>query len=153
MLSSFDHPSPGEEAALGLASMSGAAYPALVESLMSGNPVVRRNAAWAIGELHDGGKVDRSSAVPVLVQMVGSDSDARARRAAAFALSEIKERSTSRVLITALSDDNPKVRVMAANALGEMKAADAVDALQHAAQDPDKEVRQMAGWALNEIAE
>src|SRR5262245_34201672 len=49
-LQSFDHPSPGEQAALALASISRPAIDPLVAALDDRNPVVRRNAAWAIGE-------------------------------------------------------------------------------------------------------
>jgi len=79
--------SPGEVAALGLASMSGRAAPALERALSSPDPVVRRNAAWALGELrHPRGLSNR--AVSRLIRSL-EDSAPEVRAAAAWSLGDL----------------------------------------------------------------
>lgn len=149
----FQNPSPGEEAAIALASFGEKSFQPLVESLKNPNPVARRNAAWAIGELHDGDKINRQPVLELLILLL-KDNDASVRRAAAFALSEIKDLHTSGALINAVGDENAEVREMAANALGEMKAANAINVLRATAlNDKDRRVRSMANWAIGEIQE
>ncbi|HKP72263.1 MAG TPA: M56 family metallopeptidase, partial [Pyrinomonadaceae bacterium] len=53
-LETFKQASPGEEAALALAQMGGAAVEPLTNALGHTNASVRRNAAWAIGEITGG---------------------------------------------------------------------------------------------------
>ena len=66
-LQTFKHPSPGEQAALALASMGRPAFEPLSQQLASGDANVRRNAAWAIGELTNMVPGERSGAVPRLI--------------------------------------------------------------------------------------
>jgi beta-lactamase regulating signal transducer with metallopeptidase domain len=149
-LETFKQPSPGEEAAIALASFGKPAIESLVAALNDTNKSVRRNAAWAIGEIRDGDKIDRGAALEVLIALL-KDDDALVRRAAAFALSEIKDSRATQPLISALDDEDARVREMAANALGEMKASRAVQVLEGKTNDPDDRVRNMARWALDEI--
>src|SRR6185436_11175040 len=83
-LDSFKHPSPGEQAALALASMGPPAFEPLTNQLDNSNATVRRNAAWAIGELTGMMPGARANAVPQLISLL-SDSDLWTRRAAARA--------------------------------------------------------------------
>ncbi len=149
-LRSFHHPSPGEEAAMALAAMGASAIDPLIGALRDTNPSVRRNAAWAIGEIRGGHSVDRSGALDPMVLAL-SDSDGSVRRAAAFSLGEIREARTATNLISALSDEDTGAREMAAWALGEMKASIALGPLEVALKDQDEQVRRKARWALAEI--
>jgi beta-lactamase regulating signal transducer with metallopeptidase domain len=150
-LQSFDHPSPGEQAALALASISRPAIDDLVAALDDRAPAVRRNAAWAIGEARGGALVYRHAALAPLIRLLG-DGDATVRRAAAWGLSELKSQDAVEPLIVTLGDRDPAVRGTAAFALGEIKDDRAADALARiAATDRDPEVRKAADWALAEI--
>ena len=149
-LRSFHHPSPGEEAAMALAAMGASAVDPLIDALRHMNPSVRRNAAWAIGEIRGGHSVDRADALYPMVLAL-SDSDSSVRRAAAFSLGEIRDERTATNLISALSDEDAGVREMAARALGEMKASIALEPLAVALKDQDGQVRRKARWALAEI--
>lgn len=147
----FNQPTIGEESAIALASLGEAAVVPLVAAVNNSDANVRRNAAWAIGEIRDGDKINRSSfALGSLISAL-KDANASVRRAAAFALSEIKDKRASVPLIDALNDENPDVREMAANALGEMKEPRAINSLQAALDDQEQRVKIMAKWALDEI--
>jgi beta-lactamase regulating signal transducer with metallopeptidase domain len=150
-LDSFKHPSPGEQAALALASMGPPAFEPLTNQLANSNATVRRNAAWAIGELTEMFPGARAAAVPQLVNLLG-DSDVWTRKAAARALGELHDNRATERLVTTLSDADWKVRELAAWALSEMKDARAVNALcQALLTDPQAEVRRSAAEALGEI--
>jgi len=150
-LSSFKKPSPGEQAAIALASFGPEALDPLIAALNHANPAVRRNAAWAIGEIRGGPGVDRRAAYePLMAAIV--DEDAWVRRAAAFAFAEMREHRAVRALIEALSDSNYQVRDMAVYALGEMKESRAVEQLTITLlKDENSSVRARTAWALGEI--
>ena len=151
-LETFKHPSPGEQAALALASFGRQAFQPLSQQLTSSNATVRRNAAWAIGELTNMVHGERSSAVPQLITLL-SDSDAWVRMAAARALGELRDERALTRLVASLADDNWRVRELAVWALSEMKDARAVDALCSVLlSDARVEVRRGAAEALGEIA-
>ncbi len=150
-MSSFKKPSPGEQAAIALASFGQQAVEPLTEALGHGNPAVRRNAAWAIGETRGGSSVNRRDAFePLMAALL--DEDAWVRRAAAFAFGEIRDHRAARALITALADSDYQVRDMAVYALGEMKETRAVEQLsQMLLKDDQWSLRVKAAWALGEI--
>jgi beta-lactamase regulating signal transducer with metallopeptidase domain len=150
-LQSFKAPSPGEEAAIALASMGRPAFVPLQSQLDSSNVIVRRNAAWAIGELTNMLPGSRASAVPQLISLLG-DRDAWVRMAAARALGELRDDRASETLITTLLDSDWRVRHMVAWALSEMKDVRAVNALCIVLlSDAKAEVRRGAAEALGEI--
>jgi beta-lactamase regulating signal transducer with metallopeptidase domain len=150
-LETFNHPSPGEQAALALASMGSPAFAPLAEQLSTSNAVVRRNAAWAIGELTGMLPGARAAAVPQLIDLL-SDSDVWARVAAARALGELRDDRATEQLVITLSDADAKVREMSAWALSEMKDHRAVEALCRVLlTDPQPAVRRTAAEALGEI--
>ena len=149
-LETFKQPSPGEQAGIALASMGRAAFLPLTNQLDSGNATVRRNAAWAIGELTNMFG-QRDAAVPRLISLL-SDGDPWVRMAAARALGELRHRSAVPALIANLADDNARVRELAIWALSELKDRSAVLALCNVLlADLSAEVRRGAAEALGEI--
>lgn len=150
-MESFDHPSPGEQAALALASISKPAVASLVNALDDPSPVVRRNAAWAIGEVRGSSSIERDHALLPLIRLL-TDVHPTVRRAAAFGLSELKMKDGVEPLIVALSDTDAAVRGTIVFALGEIRDRRATTALsQTVVGDSDPEVRRAAAWALGEI--
>ncbi len=150
-LDTFKHPSPGEEAALALASMGRAALPPLVNQLDNSNGTARRNAAWAIGELTNMLPAERTSATTGLVALL-NDADAWVRMASARALGELRDQRATESLIVTLLDSDWQVRQMVAWALSELKDDRAVKALGSALlSDSRPEVRRVAAEALGEI--
>jgi HEAT repeat protein/beta-lactamase regulating signal transducer with metallopeptidase domain len=150
-IESLKQPSPGEQAAIALASMGMPALEPLTNALNDSNPSVRRNAAWAIGELTNMREGDRAGAVPQLVVLL-NDSDAWVRMSSARALGEIKDDRATEDLIARLSDGWWRVRKQSAWALGEMKEDRAVETLCHVlVSDAESDVRTTAAWALGEI--
>ena len=150
-LDTFKHPSPGEQAAIALASMGRVAFTPLVNQLESSNATVRRNAAWAIGELTNMLPGERTGAIPQLVALL-SDSDAWVRMAAARTIGEVRDTRATEMLIVTLGDSDWRVRQMAAWALSEMKDDRAVKALCNTLLiDARAEVRRGAAEALGEI--
>lgn len=152
-LDTFKQASPGEQAAIALASMGTPAVEPLTNALDDANPSVRRNAAWAIGELTNMRGDERANSVPPLVSLL-NDSDEWVRMAAARALGEIRDERAVEKLIATLSDGGWKVRELAAWALGEMKEESAVQPLgKLLLEDSRVEVRETAAWALGEISD
>ena len=151
-LQTFKHPSPGEQAALALASFGRPALAPLTNQLDSSNATVRRNAAWAIGELTNMAPGERANAVPQLITLLG-DSDEWVRMAAARALGELRDQRALSKLVATLSDDDWRVRELATWALSEMQDARAVNALCNVLlSDVRAEVRRGAAEALGEIS-
>jgi hypothetical protein len=151
-LDTFRLPSPGEQAALALASMGRPAFQPLAAQLDNANAVVRRNAAWAIGELTNMLPHERSSAVPQLINLL-SDRDVWVRMAAARAIGELRDRRATPTLVATLSDSDWRMREMTTWALSELKDDKAVSALcAILLSDARVEVRREAAEALGEIA-
>lgn len=147
----FKQSSPGEQAALALASLGPVAFRPLANQLDNSNPSVRRNAAWAIGELTNMAPGTRWDAVPQLITLL-NDSDAWVRMAAARSLGELRDHRAVAQLVATLSDDNWRVRELVVWALSEMKDARAVTALCAVLlSDKQAEVRRGAAEALGEI--
>jgi beta-lactamase regulating signal transducer with metallopeptidase domain len=151
-LQTFKHPSPGEQAAIALASFGRQAFVPLSNQLDSSNAVVRRNAAWAIGELTAMVPGERASAVPQLITLL-SDTDEWVRMAAARALGELRDERALTQLVASLADEKWRVRQLATWALSEMKDKRAVAALCNVLlSDVRAEVRRGAAEALGEIS-
>jgi HEAT repeat protein len=137
--------------ALALASVGRKALVPLINQLDSPNATVRRNAAWAIGELTNMLSGERAGAVPQLISLL-SDSDEWVRMAAARALGELRDGRSLDGLVARLGDDKWRVRQVATWALSEMKDARAVVALCSVLlADVRAEVRRGAAEALGEI--
>jgi beta-lactamase regulating signal transducer with metallopeptidase domain len=150
-LETFKQPTPGEQAAIALASFGKPSFEPLKNSLADARGAVRRNAAWAIGELTNMRDGERAGAVPQLISLL-SDSDEWVRMASARALGEIRDERAADKLIAALADGEWRVRQVAAWALSELKDEGAVEALcRLLVSDAQGEVRQTAAMALGEI--
>lgn len=150
-LATFKQASPGEEAAIALAAMGQPSVEPLVDALGHANASVRRNAAWAIGEVSGGRMAKRGSAVQPLLSAL-RDGDEWVRMAAARALGELQDERAVESLLATLSDSSNRVRELAAWALGEMKERRAVESLgTMLLRDETAGARQMAAWALGEI--
>jgi beta-lactamase regulating signal transducer with metallopeptidase domain len=147
----FKQPSPGEQAAIALASMGRPAFQPLTNQLLSENPTVRRNAAWAIGELTNMRPGERDAAAPRLISLL-MDPDSWVRMASARALGELRHRAAVPALVANLVDQNAQVRELAIWALSELKDKSAVNALCNVLlSDLSVEVRRGAAEALGEI--
>ena len=150
-LATFKHPSPGEQAAIALASMGKPAFAPLADALGSASSSVRRNAAWAIGELTNMPPGERDDAVVPLISLL-RDSDPWVRIAAARALGELRDERAGESLIAALGDGEVGVRQTSAWALGEMKDERAVQMLCDVlVSDMQSDARLAAAEALGEI--
>jgi beta-lactamase regulating signal transducer with metallopeptidase domain len=150
-IQTFKHPTPGEHAAIALASMGSPAFPALANALDDVDPIVRRNAAWAIGELTNMSRGERGGAVPKLVALL-DEPDPWLRIAAAQALGELRDPRAFERLIASLGDSEWLVRDRVAWALSEMKDKRAVNSLcTTLLSDANAKVRKTAAWALGEI--
>jgi beta-lactamase regulating signal transducer with metallopeptidase domain len=151
-LDTFKSPAPGEQAALALASMGRPAFQPLADQLDNASEVVRRNAAWAIGELTNMSSGERRSATPQLINLL-SDRDVWVRMAAARAIGELGDRQATPTLVVALTDSDWRMRQMTTWALSELKDDEAVKALcTILLTDARVEVRRGAAEALGEIA-
>lgn len=150
-LAIFKQASPGEEAAIALAAMGQPSVEPLVNALGDTNASVRRNAAWAIGEVTGGRAGERESAVLPLRSAL-QDGDEWVRMAAARALGELQDGRAVESLLATLSDSSSRVRELAAWSLGEMKERRAVQSLSAMlGRDEHAGARRMAAWALGEI--
>ncbi len=97
---------------------------ALMSALADGEPLMRKCAAWALGELREKG------AVEVLVKVLRESTEAIVRQTAAEALGKIGDARAVRSLAEALGDSAPETAFAAAVALeriGSDEARAAVD--------------------------
>ena len=150
-LESFKYPSPGEQAAIALASMGRVALQPLTNELNSENATVRRNAAWAIGELTNMRPGERDGAAPRLITLL-SDADPWVRMAASRALGELRSHTAVPALFVTLGDADAHVRELAVWALSEIKdRRDVAPLCNVLLSDVSAEVRRGAAEALGEI--
>lgn len=145
---SLKQESPGESAALALASIGAAAHDPLIAALAHPSSIVRRNAVWALAEAR--GKPPIASLQPRLGVLL-EDADPWLRQAVLYALGEGRVHAAESLMIEALRDEAAHVRVEAAHSLGELRSTSADEPLIRALQDGDDDVRVMAVRALAEI--
>lgn len=115
-----------------------------MKALKDTNSEVRRNAAWALGE------IGYKGAITSLIKSL-RDKDPKVREEAAYALGKIKDNSATEKLICALSDKDPEVRGYAAWALGRIKDKRAIGPLIDALLDNNAFVSYKVKEALNHI--
>ncbi len=121
------------------------AVPALLESLKSSQASIRRNAAFALGELGP----DAAPAVDALAHALRNDTDIEVRRNAAFALGEIGTAALP-VLLKSLNDKNSRVRRNVASALVRI-GPPAIPALIPMLDAPNPIIRKNAAGILGRI--
>lgn len=97
----------------------------------SENPEKRRSSATLFGALHDSDRLAR------LIK----DENAQVRKAAVFALAELKAKNSVNHLVLALVDEEPDVRMAAAGALGALGGELAVQSLLLALKDQNQWVK------------
>ncbi len=115
------------------------------------DPLMRRQAAWWLGEHED------RAGVESLIESLHGDVPA-VRVVAAWALGEIKDERAIGPLLTATHDDDPRVREMAILALGEIEDPVVLGPLERSFQDEqerslpaDRDLADAFIWALGEI--
>jgi len=126
-------------------SEAASALPALIEGLKSSEVTIRRNAAFALGELGS----DAGPAIRYLASALQTDPDMEVRRNAAFALGEIGSQSIP-ILIQVLGDDDSRVRRNVASALVRI-GRPAVASLAAALEGHNPIVRKNAAGILGRI--
>lgn len=115
-----------------------------IKELKSEDPKVKRDAAWALGELGD------KRAVPKLIERL-EDEDVGVRSEAAWALGELGHKSAVPKLIERLEDKDAWVRKNVAWALGNIDDKRAVPKLIEILENKDAGVRSAAAWSLGDI--
>jgi HEAT repeat protein len=125
------------------------AVTALLKALWDSVPAVRRDAAYALGQLEAG------SAVTGLSARLLEDRSEEVREMIAWALGQLGNREATTPLSAALlRDSSVEVRATVAWALGQLEDPKSVTPLAHAVrEDPSDEVRGRAAWALGSIGE
>ncbi len=122
------------------------AVDALIATLEEASPELRAATAWALGEIKG------SRALEALAQMVRTDPDVHARKAAAEALRPYRSPRTLLTFVTALHDESPKIRTTAILALADLGDRRAIPPLIAVLQgDPHAEVRMLAAVALGHL--
>jgi len=104
-----------------------------IKELGDPDEIVRKSAAWALGEIGDVKAVD-----PLIDAL--KDEEEEVRQSAAYALGKIGDAKAVDPLIDALKDEEGEVRERAAWALGEIGDGKAVDALINALKDQEANV-------------
>lgn len=125
----------------GLVQLGPDVIPALMGSLMDGQPSVRAQAARLLGSAGD------LRAVPALMAAV-EDPSAKVRRAALGGLGELADAQGRSALEIGLRDGDEEARVFAARGLGEIADAKSATALIGALADSARSVREAAVRAL-----
>ncbi len=133
-----------EDAIKALVQKGQLAIEALIEALQDNNPMVRKNAAWALGEIRD------TLAVEPLISKL-PDKAHEVREYAAGALGKIKDNRAVEPLSNTLKDKNLDVRLTVIASLGEIKDTSAVLPLIESLQDTITNVRRYAAEALGII--
>ncbi|MDQ6769693.1 MAG: M56 family metallopeptidase [Gemmatimonadota bacterium] len=149
ILSTDTSPTLRRIAAWGLAEYadSQVAADALASALRhDANADVREMAAWALGDANKS-----STAVEALSAALRGDASAQVRALSAWALGNVGDRSSTDVLVAALSDASPEVRKRALWAIGNSGPKQAPRAVIALLSDRDPEVRELAAWVLFEI--
>ena len=118
---------------------------ALSGALDDGAAPVRYAAAAAFSELHDVHKA------PEALVRAATGNDAKLRRIAARALTEIADPATINVFIGMLTSDDRELRLAGVHALREISSPRSVADLVRMLKDPDAEVRRAAAEVLGEL--
>src|SRR5215216_690173 len=137
----IDKTTPGEMAAVALSQIGRESVEPLIVALRSSAWQARKNAAFALGLIHD----DR-----VIEPLISAtrDPEARVREKASWSLGLVGDHRAVEPLSVALKDADARVRSQAAWALGLKGDERSVEPLSAALKDADASVRSQAAWAL-----
>jgi len=145
----------------------------------TGDPMLRRIAAWVIGLIHDLSLADSlekvveegqpisflweaaktlsalGKGVTIFKRFLVESRDPEIRKLAAFALGQLRDPSGGELLMRVLraDDEEPSVRGQAAEALGYLGDRSALDVLLSAAKDPVPEVRFWSAFAMGQLGD
>jgi len=117
------------------------AVPALIKALGHAKPVIRSEAAFALG------RIGRKEAVPPLIHVL-DDKEPEVRRKVAYALGEIADPRAVDALVRALTDADAGVRANVCFAFGQIGDARPAREILKALVDEDETVRNFAASAL-----
>lgn len=117
---------------------------ALTGALSDSDAEVRREAAFALGQL-------RATGASRALGAALSDADREVRQQAAFALGQLRNEGSVKALVAALEDADAEVRQQAVFALGQIRSPNSAQALAAALGDQNAEVRQQAAFALGQL--
>jgi HEAT repeat protein len=134
---------PSVEAARALANIGESGQSLLRQALKSSNPLVRRSAAFGIGE-------SSAEFLSGLIPGVIKDNDAEVR---ATFIGSLSSKQYSGILIYFLNDEDPDVRCNAAFMLGKLRITEAVKPLIHVLSDRRASVRANVSQALGNIGD
>ncbi|NHJ47788.1 MAG: HEAT repeat domain-containing protein [Asgard group archaeon] len=115
----------------------------LIDALSDEHPLVRQNAAFALG------KIRRRKSVKKLISLLEKDTSIKVQEMVIWALGEIKDKRAVPVLLKAMKDDQISIRKNAAYALGLFKEKTAINLLKAQLTRPGE--AKEAAWALNRI--
>jgi HEAT repeat protein len=122
----------------------------LLEALADRNPAVRREAAWALGE------VGAAKAADDLYLRAVVDSERDVRRAATFALAKLGDSRAVAPLVPVIDEGSFEERIQAITTLGELGSSDATTALIYVLEDvsiSNLPGREAAAAALGKIGD
>lgn len=143
--------SVGEAAASALLRIGPPAVAPLCAALANPDPVLRRQAAYVLGQLAAQLGAGQRAAVAGVLAGLLDDVRAPVRAAAVRALGRTRESAALAPLATALGDARPEVREAASEALGASRDGKAVPVLIGALADEAPVVRSAATRALAQI--
>lgn len=132
------------------------AVSALLVALVAGSPMLREQAAIALGELQS------KKSIPFLLSCMLNDPDSEVRMSAAYAFGLFfdsqrgsAQEHVTQALISVLSNEreSPKVRAQAAEVLGGRRERRALFPLLTALDDASAEVRFWAAFALGQLGD
>ncbi len=118
-----------------LAQLGEPALAPLISSLRNQSPLVRANAAQALGQMKDERVVDP------LIKTLAEDESEQVRAKAAFSLGWTGDQRAMDPLTAALNDPSDQVRKSAVNGLGALENEQLIDVLVTALDDDSAEVR------------
>ena len=134
-----------EATATALIQIGATIIPNLLQLLRDESWVVRRGAAWGLGEMRD------AAAVPALIDTIDDD-DALVGSEATAALGAIRDESATPALAEAMLNGHWRVRYASAGALGWIGDRTAMSHLLGALSSPDEDVRCVAIEGLKYIS-
>ncbi|MDY6786235.1 MAG: HEAT repeat domain-containing protein [Cyanobacteriota bacterium] len=125
------------------------AIPALLVALKARDPLLRAEAALALGTLGD------SQSLPYLLESLTKDEDIQVRTVSAHALGMLNHQKAVKPLIEVLLEikERPKVRGQAAESLSDIGDERAVEPLIASLGDSSVEVRFWSAFALGKLGD